>query len=185
MSLKPSTLKPGDVVRYLTTGGVLIDCVFVERIVHGSDEPTSVLRSEAHAGLNGPDDAGLITIGDRQLSRRGKVIEAAPQQTGELLQVQHTFGAAPADPIAPPAFDRAPLLDANTPRPPVSTDDMRQSFLLMEEAARLSSKAYRLRAKAFALRGYDTSMISAANGYSSSYEAERAVLRECLETYPK
>lgn len=64
--MKPSTLRPGMQVRSTARADAPV-LIFIAR------EPSrrqSVLRSEAYAGQNGPDDDGRVVVSDYDMSRK-------------------------------------------------------------------------------------------------------------------
>lgn len=65
--MKPSTLRPGAMVRR-TTGGNVWTFLRLERDGAGRAS-VAVLQSDACRGLNGPDDDGLATVTVAELAR--------------------------------------------------------------------------------------------------------------------
>ena len=67
--MKPTYLKPGDEV--LKTGSTYT-FVFVKRISandSSSGKSQNIFRCEAYRGLNGPNDEGIVTMSDYEVSR--------------------------------------------------------------------------------------------------------------------
>lgn len=68
--MKPTSLRHGDRLHYMR--GLSPDriYVFLRRTRPQFNRPAvSVLRCADYVGLNGPDDQGLITVSDYELSR--------------------------------------------------------------------------------------------------------------------
>lgn len=66
--MKPNALRPGETVQM---EGIKHPLVFVRRQPrNGPIPPVNVFRCEAWAGQNGPDDAGICTLSDYEVSRR-------------------------------------------------------------------------------------------------------------------
>jgi hypothetical protein len=66
--MKPSTLRPGDTVKI---EGIRHTLKFIRRDPrNGSSPPVNIFICDAYVGQNGPDDKGICTLSDSEVSRR-------------------------------------------------------------------------------------------------------------------
>lgn len=70
--MKPSTLRPGMQVRRCDRSDAPV-LIFIAR---DSQRRQSLLRSEAYAGQNGPDDDGRVVVSDYDMSRQYERVTA-------------------------------------------------------------------------------------------------------------